>query len=268
MCSPFRKSSWDWSRFSRRGWLVATLASFVLLMMLFAGCGSAGPGAAGFSPISSPAGSDAATATATARPSFVYVAIGASETFGTGADNPSTQNWPTDLRAKLPQGTQVVNLGIPGATAHQALQGELPAALDAQPDLVTVWLGTNDINAAITDGSVTLQSYQQDLDTILTKLDTLPHVHVAVANVPDLTLLPRFYSYNQVQLKRLVHQWNSVIAQEASMHHAILVDIFSRTSDLIAHPDYLSADGLHPSTRGYQQIAAFFYQVLHANGVI
>ncbi len=76
---------------------------------------------------------------------LTYVAIGASDTFGIGADDPQTENWPTDLAAKLGNGVQLINLGVPGITAHQAIKIELPVALDAHPDLVTIWLAVNDI---------------------------------------------------------------------------------------------------------------------------
>lgn len=231
------------------------LACTVALTGLLTGCSST-------TSVATPSGPQV-TPSATTRPALVFVAIGASETFGTGADFPDRQNWPTDLRAQLPQGTQVINLGIPGVTAHEALQGELPEAMDSSPNIVTVWLGTNDI---IQD--VSLDQYQQDLDAILTKLDTLPHIHIAVANLADLTLLPRFSSDDQTALKEQVSEWNDVISQEITAHQAILVDIFGHTEELTSHPEYLSPDGLHPSTQGYQQIANLFYQTLHDDGVI
>ncbi len=239
----------------RRTWLAPVFACLIALVVLLAGCGSTATIGAPTSP--------GTVATATPRPSLVFAAIGASETFGTGADIPARQNWPTDLQPRLPAGAQVINLGIPGITAHEALQGELPEALDARPDIVSVWLGTNDVIQ-----NVPLADYQQDLDTILTKLEAIPHIHIVVANLADLTLLPRFSSDDQNNLRQIDSQWNAAIQQEITAHHALLVDIYSHTSELTSHPDYLSPDGLHPSTQGYQQIAGLFYQVLHDNGII
>jgi lysophospholipase L1-like esterase len=91
---------------------------------------------------------------------------------------------------------------------------------------------------------------------------------VAVANIPDLNLLPYFYGQDQTTLQATVTQWNKVVRQEVKAHGDILVDVYSETSDLLGHPEYLSGDGLHPSTLGYQQIANYFYEVLKANGVI
>ena len=237
--------------------LVSVSIYVVLASLLLAGCQF------GASPASSGNGGASALATPTQRAAYIYVAIGASETFGTGADRPATENWPTDLGVHLPRGAQIVNLGIPGITAPQALQSELPEALDAKPDLVTVWLGTNDIV-----NMVSLDDYQQSLDNILSQLGELDHIHVAVANIPDLNLLPRFYSLDQATLQAQVEQWNKVVAQEVAAHQDILVDVYSQSSDLLGHPEYLSGDGLHPSTLGYRLIANYFYEVLKANGVI
>jgi lysophospholipase L1-like esterase len=230
------------------------LACLVVLWVALVGCGSAA------APVSSGGG---AAATPTPRPPYVFVAIGASETFGTGADHPATENWPMDLSSSLPRGAQVINLGIPGITAQGALQGELPEALDARPDLVTVWLGTNDII-----DKVNLANYQRSLDSILAQLTASGHVRVAVANIPDLTILPRFYAFDQAALTTQVQQWNKVVAREVSAHHIILVDVYGHSSEILGHPEYLSGDGLHPSTLGYVKVANLFYQVLHANGVI
>ncbi|HLV98837.1 MAG TPA: SGNH/GDSL hydrolase family protein [Ktedonobacterales bacterium] len=234
-----------------RGVIFALLAASLL-----SGCGFGSTATSGN-------GSSSAVLTPTQRPAYIFVAIGASETFGTGADRPATQNWPTDLSNRLPQGAQVINLGIPGITAPEALQNELPEALDAQPNLVTVWLGTNDIV-----DQVSLADYQQSLDSILSQLQQQTRARVAVANIPDLTLLPRFNSYDSKALQGLVGQWNQAVKQEIAAHGDILLDVYSHTSEILGHPEYLSGDGLHPSTQGYQQIAAFFYQVLHKDGVI
>ena len=247
-----RRSFFVSGRKTRSGPIVTCI---IALVVLLAGCGA---------PVtmSAPTGSSVA-ATATPRPSLVFAAIGASETFGTGADNPARENWPTDLQPRLPSGAQVINLGIPGITAQEALQGELPEALDARPDIASVWLGTNDVIQ-----NVPLADYKQYLDTILTQLEAIPHIHIVVANLADLTLLPRFANDDQNDLRQIDSQWNAAIQQEITAHHALLVDIYSHTSELTSHPEYLSADGLHPSTEGYLQIANLFYQVLHDNGVI
>ena len=41
-----------------------------------------------------------------------YVALGASDAWGTGAQDPDEQNWPHDLAGQLGAGTHLVNLGF------------------------------------------------------------------------------------------------------------------------------------------------------------
>jgi lysophospholipase L1-like esterase len=186
------------------------------------------------------------------------VAIGASDTFGIGTSDPYTDNWPTDLAYKLSQKVHLINLGIPGITLHDALNLELPVALDSHPELVTIWLGVNDIAT-----TVPVTSYSHDLDVMLTRLESqTPSAHILIANIPDLTLLPYFASYNQQGLHHIIDDYNATIAQEAHLHHAILVNLSQQNYNLRDHPEYISNDGLHPTDLGYLQIAELFYKSL------
>jgi lysophospholipase L1-like esterase len=196
-----------------------------------------------------------------AKGQLTYVAIGASDTFGLGSDDPYNQNWAADLAAKLGPKYHLINLGVPSITIHEALRVELPVALDAHPNLVTIWLAANDII-----DNVPVNSYAQDLDTLLSRLQSArPHVRIAVANVPDLTLLPYFYnqrSFNPQVLQAVVRAYNTAIATIVKRHHALLIDLSQHNFDIQNHPEYISEDGLHPTDIGYAQLANLFYQTL------
>jgi len=85
---------------------------------------------------------------------MTYVAIGASETVGIGADDPIREGWAyVFYRTALPRAATFVNLGIPGATVADALGREVPEAVGIHPDLVTVWLNVNDIVAGVPPGT-------------------------------------------------------------------------------------------------------------------
>jgi len=192
---------------------------------------------------------------------LTYIAIGASDTFGIGTDDPQTQSWPADLSAELGDGVHLVNLGIPGVHADSALNVEVPIALDSHPDIVTIWLAVNDLA-----DNVTLSSYTHSLDSILTRLHTLtPHTRIMVANVPDIALLPRFQTQDAQALHARIAAYNTAIASLVQRHHVILVDLYARWQDLANHPDYISDDGFHPNAFGYAAIATIFYQVLQEN---
>jgi len=195
------------------------------------------------------------------RARLTYVAIGASDTFGEGADDPQTQSWPVDLAAKLGSGVRLVNLGIPGITLHVALDVEAPVALDAHPNLVTIWLAVNDLADA-----VPVASYARDLDLLVSQLQrAAPHARMAIANVPDLTLLPYFSATDPQNLYSKIQDYNAAIASVVQLHHILLVDLHAQWRELRNHPEDISSDGLHPSTLGYTLIAQLFYQTLQVS---
>ena len=197
----------------------------------------------------------------TPKSRLTYVAIGASDTFGLGADDPQTENWAADLASKLGRGVHFVNLGIPDMHVHDALNVELPIALDSHPNLITVWLAVNDIA-----DNVPLDQYSHDLNQLLSSLHrAFPQARIAVANVPDLTLLPHFQNYNFQTLHTQIAAYNTAIATDVQRNHALLVDLYARWNDLAAHPDYISDDGFHPNALGYTRLAEIFYQVLQSN---
>jgi lysophospholipase L1-like esterase len=181
-----------------------------------------------------------------------YVAIGASDTFGYGVPDPATEGWVPRFAATLPTGTRVVNLGVVGLTLHHALLVDLPVALDAHPNLVTVWLAVNDL----LDG-VPLAAYRADLHTLLARLRAA-HAQVLVGNLPDLALVPAAAARLGVAPAATIAAWNAAIAGEAQATGATLVDLYSGWQQLAAHPEYVGPDGLHPSVAGYNRLAQIF----------
>src|SRR5438067_2912801 len=132
----------------------------VLLAIVFAACGSAPVVAA---PTSAPTPTPRTTPTPTlfvttsaptptpapTQPTIRYAAIGASDTVGVGASDPRTGSWPARIAARLPAGTDYVNLGVSGSLAAQAKIEQVPAAVRLRPQLVTIWLAVNDLNASV-----------------------------------------------------------------------------------------------------------------------
>lgn len=201
-------------------------------------------------------------------PAQVYVAIGASDAVGVGADEPETEGWVPRLHASMPPGTKLVNLGVSGAVLSEALAQQLPVALAARPTVVTVWLAVNDLK-----DRVSLTTYQRDLDALLRRLRATGAV-VAVGNIPDLSLLglpddllQTYGVASRSALRAEIDRWNAAIATVARRHGAVLVDLYAYWKDLKAHPEYVSSDGFHPSSRGYARLAALWRERLSAAGV-
>jgi lysophospholipase L1-like esterase len=212
----------------------------------------------------------------TPQAAIVYAAVGASESVGIGATDPTRDSWPQVLfKTALPESTVLYNFGIPGATVAQALSDEVPEALSVQPTLVTVWLNVNDII-----NGVEAQQYQDELDQLVHSLRRDGAVRVLVANTPYLDRLPAYLDCRAgnppagvdcpstlantppAALNAIVSAYNSAIAQVAEREGAILVDLNAQGEVPDMHPDWVSSDGFHPSTAGYAAIAGVFASML------
>ena len=130
------------------------------------------------------------TACATSPDDIRYVALGASDAVGVGAD-PPTEGYVFRIEDELEErvdDVQLVNLGVPGgdvAAIERVLEGFL--VTDQDPDLVTLWVGPNDVIRGDDP-----EDFEGDLEDILEQLRGETDAVVVMANVPELTELPRF----------------------------------------------------------------------------
>lgn len=209
-------------------------------------------------------------------PPVVYIAVGASETAGVGADLPE-QGWPEVLRrAHLPEGAAYTNLGVPGATVAQALDQELPRALALQPTLVTVWLNANDLIAGVAPAT-----YEAQLGQLVRALRRGGTTRVLVANTPPLELLPAYMDCRRPEPGRrcplgsllpppavvsaAVGNYNAAIQRVADAEGAVLVDLHGAALRQQAKGRFaplVSRDGFHPSTLGHRAVADTFAEAL------
>ncbi len=242
----------------------------LLLALLLAACSSA------------PAATKTATTTRTATPTlfitttaptpsptapaFRYVAIGASDTVGVGSADPRTGSWPARIAARLPAGTDYVNLGVSGSLASQASADQVPTAAGLRPQLVTVWLAVNDLNA-----NVSPSDYGAALRRVVGPLVTLTDARVFVGNVPDLRSVPAYAGTDQTGLLARINAYNAVIAALAasfpsSPSRVTVVDLFTGSGPLVSTIT-VSADGFHPSDAGYALIADRFARAIADAGI-
>ena len=187
------------------------------------------------------------------------VAMGASDVVGLGADAPATEGWAPVLAGLLEARTQhptaLTKLGFLGRLAKELRSVELPRAIAAQPDVVVLWTGPNDIMRA-----VSLADFQQDLDAIVIGL-VGTRAQVYVINLPALDRLP-FFAEFKADYAVATPIWQAEIARVATSHGATPVDLAAFSAELDAHPDYLWGDGFHPSTKGYQRLATILADVV------
>ncbi len=190
----------------------------------------------------------------------VYTGLGASDAAGVGTNDAKTEDYIPLIGNHLAKGSHVIDLGISGIHLHEALEKEVPVVYSSAPQLVTIWLVANDFVAG-----VSYDDYKNDLQTLLKGLTTRTQAEIVMANLPDLTLLPAFAQRTDEQKQQMrvdIQHWNQQIADMARGYHVKLVDLFSQNSQLTAHPEYVSGDGFHPSAKGYEQLAGFFWQAM------
>lgn len=187
-----------------------------------------------------------------------YVAIGASDTVGVGADDPETEGWPAVLHQRLPAGSRLHRLGISGSTAQQALIEQVPGAEAARPDIVTIWLVINDFRSG-----VSVADYRLHLDQIVERMCRTGAL-VLVGNMPDLIGMPEFSATPVDELERIMLEWNLAVAQTAARHGAVLVDLLDASKSLDGDKSLLlsTEDRFHPSTLGHLALAEIFFHYL------
>lgn len=189
---------------------------------------------------------------------LVYVAMGASDAVGVGAF-PLTNGYVYKINEGLQQRARDVvlhNLGVSGKRISYIESSELPAALAFQPDIITIWAGPNDIIHG-TDVS----NFESSLYNILYQLQTQTTALVVIANVPDLTVLPRFLIEpdSDVTVVR-INAFNRVIFQQATLFSVPVVDLYS--GGYASDWEYVSLDGFHPSNQGHAKIAELFLEII------
>jgi lysophospholipase L1-like esterase len=208
----------------------------------------------------------APTVPATASPSagIRYVAIGASDSVGVGASDPARGSWPALIASRLPAGSPpYTNLGVSGSLALQAVTQQLPGAIAQKPNLVSVWLGVNDLNATIEPAS-----FAESLGKVVDGLAQKTSATIFVGNVPDLRAVPAYADVDKTRLLAGIQGYNDVIAAIAARNagRVVVVDLFTGSAAFVSAAT-VSQDGFHPSDEGYQLIADRFAGAMRANGV-
>jgi acyl-CoA thioesterase I len=205
-----------------------------------------------------------APASATVTAGIKYVAMGASDTVGVGASDPAKGSWPALLAARLPAGSPpYTNVGVSGSLAVQAIAQQLPGAIAQRPNVVSVWLAVNDLNATIEPASFA-DALGQIVDGLVQKTSAI----VFVGNVPDLRAVPVYAGVDKARLLAGIQAYNDAIGGIAARNagRVKVVDLFTGSARLVS-TGTVSTDGFHPSDEGYQLIAERFASAMRASGV-
>ena len=144
--------------------------------------------------------------------------------------------------------SKLTNLCVSGATTSDVLRGQLDRGIREQPDLVTLGIGINDIGHGVSQ-----EEFIQNFDEILNRLRNETKAVVIVSNLPDISSAPRIPQAMRSEYQQSIIEFNRKLAESVSRHSVIMFDVFEITHEQLAlHPEYFSADGFHPSDKGYE----------------
>jgi lysophospholipase L1-like esterase len=184
-----------------------------------------------------------------------YVALGASETYGTGAE-PHTNGYAYRVARSL-HVRRFLDLGIPGTTLDAAYQTELTRALASHPSLCTVFFGVNDLRAGVTEKNFTLELH--DLVSTLQR----GGARVLIIGMPDLAQLPAARAFPDAG--SISARWNAGMMRVAHSSGAGFLNLSHFSHELAAHPEYIAPDGLHPSNAGHARLAHVVLAAIRAD---
>ncbi len=188
---------------------------------------------------------------------LVYSALGDSLTAGVGVNN-YQESYPYLLATKLSASGRVIELhdrGIPGERSSGLITNLLPLAIKDQPDIVTLFIGINDIH-----GLISAQTFKKNYNTILEALSTKTTAKIYVINLPylgapNLILFP----YTAI-LNWRTQEFNHIIKKLATQYSVHYIDLYTPTLVSFKKSGTLyGADSFHPSAAGYRLWANIIY---------
>ena len=200
-----------------------------------------------------PQGSPAAKAspvmpTTTVTGTVRYVALGDSTGVGIGARNGGYVGRIFKNIEKVRTESTLINLCVSGATSADVLNRQLERGVAAGPNLVTLGIGINDIGHGLE-----LEEFAENYDAILKRLKEGTKATIVVSNLPDISSAPRIPPTMRNEYQARIVLFNRKIEEIANHHEVVVFDVFSITHEQLAeHPEYFSADGFHPSDKGYE----------------
>ncbi len=266
------------------------LTGLVAFTIVAAACGSSLPESSWVEPSpveGSPAGSQLPPSGPLLPGAIKVIALGDSLTQGDCDD--SARGYPGRLLPfleKVRPGSTILNVGHSGWTSGDLANTandpptDVARAIDSDPDVALVWIGSNDLWALYENGpepmtakaeQEDLAAYEANLDVVLTRLaDHGVRVYIAllddqskrpvVASPQGEPAFPGTTSADLALMSAHVTAYNDVIRRKAGQYGASVVDFFATT--LFTTPATLCSDGNHPNEAGYDAIAALWFAAL------
>jgi acyl-CoA thioesterase I len=163
------------------------------------------------------------------------------------------------IREREP-GARLLNLCVSGATSTEVVRHQLPRALTSAPQLVSVFMGINDLVRGVAPAT-----FARNVASVAEALDAQSS-RALFCTLPDLTHAPVASTFlSALGLARTVFESRTLVYNEHVRHcarehgHAVC-DLFSVALRDRAH--FFSDDGFHPASEGYEELAVLLWREL------
>lgn len=187
-----------------------------------------------------------------------YVAVGDSTGVGVGARDGGYVIRLFRFINSVKPDSKLTNLCFSGATTSDVIRDQLDSALKANPNLVTLAIGINDIGHGVSK-----DQFGRNYELILSMLRARTNARIVVANIPDISSAPRIPEFMRAEYQQQIVEFNGIVEGTAARHRVTVFDVFTLTQrELREHPEYFSHDGFHPSDLGYQLWAEQMWPVV------
>lgn len=192
---------------------------------------------------------------------FVYVALGDSTVEGIGASHPS-KSYAALVHSDLSRHYAPVeyhNFGKGGARVSDVVATQLSKAVEAQPRLITLSIGANDIIKR-----TSLRLFRTELQRLLQTLREQTPALIVMTNIPDFSFNNRIPASVKPVVRLRIKQYNAIIRRAAAANGAVLIDTFKESAaTALRFPEAVSSDNFHPSDLGYTLWANVMLTVIH-----
>jgi len=190
-----------------------------------------------------------------ASTSVLYAALGDSTGVGVGARD--GRGYVARLYERLERmcpGARLLNACVSGATSRDLVERQLPRVLQAQPSLVTVFIGINDLIR----GTAPI-AYSENIEKVARVLAEQSSLTL-FCTIPDLAYAPAAKAFmSSLRIERSLFETrtralNARVLESARVHGHAAHDLFTVALDDASR--FFSSDGFHPSEHGYEELAA------------
>ncbi|MEI7453293.1 MAG: SGNH/GDSL hydrolase family protein [Actinomycetes bacterium] len=187
-------------------------------------------------------------------------ALGDSIAYGVGDTDSrvTASSWSGRLACTI-QADKHQRFAWPGARIQDVAKTQVAAVLITRPDIILISVGGND---AVRRGFCP-RKFSDQLHEVVEKLERT-QAKIVVLNLQDVSRTCPVPGPVRRALAYRVQLLNNAIRESTAHTTAVILD---RWNDPTAYQDdYLSIDRVHPSPRGYQQLARSTAQLLGHNG--